>query len=444
MSSIRKRGKTYQIRVSCGYSFEKKQIVKSMTYRPKPHMTEKQILKELERRAILFEEECKTEYNENIKLCDFLEKWFSDYAEMQLKAKSIARYRALLPRINRYLGHIRINKLKPCHFVEFYNKLSQSGIREDFKFRAKADFEELMKKHGFNKKALAAKAGVSEFVITSCIKQKNISIRTAMKILAVIPDSLIKSEARACLNPKTVQQYHRFLSSVLNTAVEWQFISCNPCKKVKPPRAERREAKYLDDVQIFHLINALKKEPLKYKAMIMLFLCSGMRRGELCGLEWRDIDFKNNSVSISKSGLYLPTKGIYNDSLKNKYSERVIYLPSFMIKLLDEYYRQTNSVGTDKIFKGVNGLAIHPDSVTGWFGKFIKRNRLPKISIHSLRHTNASLLIASGADIKTVANRLGHSSATTTGNIYAHAIKSADLHISKKLNIFFAENIMDK
>lgn len=444
MSSIRKRGKTYQIRVSCGYNFEKKQIVKSMTYKPKSGMTERQILKELERRAILFEEECKTEYNENMKLCDFLAKWFSDYAEKQLKAKSIARYRALLPRINRYLGHIRINKLKPCHFVEFYNKLSQSGMREDFKFRAKSNFEELIKKHGFNKKALACAAGVSEFVINSCIRQKNISRRTAAKILNILPDSLIKSETKTYLNPKTVQQYHRFLSSVLNTAVEWQFISCNPCKKVKPPKAERREAKYLDDVQIVTLINALKKEPLKYKTMIMLFLCSGMRRGELCGLEWRDIDFKNNSVNISKSSLYLPNKGIYDDSLKNKYSERVIYLPHVVIKLLEEYSRQTSSGSEDKIFKGLNGLPIHPDSVTGWFSKFITRNNLPKISIHSLRHTNASLLIAGGADIKTVANRLGHSSAATTGNIYTHAIKSADLHISKKLNVFFTKNIMDK
>ena len=69
---------------------------------------------------------------------------------------------------------------------------------------------------------------------------------------------------------------------------------------------------------------------------------------------------------------------------------------------------------------------MHPDSVTGWFKKFVRRNNLPDISPHSLRHTNASLLIASGANIRTVANRLGHAQTSTTTDIYAHAIKTAD------------------
>ena len=83
-------------------------------------------------------------------------------------------------------------------------------------------------------------------------------------------------------------------------------------------------------------------------------------------------------------------------------------------------------VRSNKVFTQWNGKPIHPDTITGWFSRFIKKNNLPPIHLHSLRHTNATLLIASGADLRTVSKRLGHSNMTTTSNIYTHAIKSAD------------------
>src|SRR5699024_7626353 len=106
------------------------------------------------------------------------------------------------------------------------------------------------------------------------------------------------------LSAQTIRYYHMVLSSMLSTAVEWQLIPSNPCDRVKAPKIERKEAKYLDEVQAARLIKCLDNEPLQYKTMIMLFLYSGMRRGELCGLEWPDIDFDNHLVSITKSSLY--------------------------------------------------------------------------------------------------------------------------------------------
>ncbi|MGN0452086.1 MAG: tyrosine-type recombinase/integrase, partial [Acutalibacteraceae bacterium] len=79
-----------------------------------------------------------------------------------------------------------------------------------------------------------------------------------------------------------------------------------------------------------------------------------------------------------------------------------------------------------KVFTQWNGKPIYPGTVSKWFSAFIKKNNLPPIHLHSLRHTNATLLIASGADLRTVSKRLGHSNMTTTSNIYTHAIKSAD------------------
>ena len=124
-----------------------------------------------------------------------------------------------------------------------------------------------------------------------------------------------------------------------------------------------------------------------------------------------------------------------NDETKTETSKRVIKIPSAAMNLLKEHRLQQTKelfklgdtwVKSNKVFTQQNGKPIHPDTLTGWFAKFIKKNNLPPIHLHSLRHTNATLLIASGADLRTVSKRLGHSNMTTTSNIYTHAIQSAD------------------
>lgn len=88
---------------------------------------------------------------------------------------------------------------------------------------------------------------------------------------------------------------------------------------------------------------------------------------------------------------------------------------------------------SDRLFTSSDGSPIHPDTLTSWFSDFIKRHSLPKVTLHGLRHTNATLLIAAGTNIRTVSGRLGHSQASTTANIYAHAIQSADVKAAETL-----------
>lgn len=244
------------------------------------------------------------------------------------------------------------------------------------------------------------------------------------------------------LSGATVLYHHRVLSTILTTAVHWQIIQSNPCSRIKPPKAEHKEAKYLDEQQAAKLIECLESESLQFRAAITLLLFSGMRRGEMCGLEWPDMDFKNCLVDINKSSLYLAGRGIYEDDTKNASSRRVIKLPAHVFDLLTlhraEQAKQRLKLGdkwedSQKVFTQWNGKPIHPDTVTSWFHDFIKRNNLPEITLHSLRHTNATLMIASGTDIKTVSKRLGHANTSTTGNIYTHAIKTADEMAAEKL-----------
>ena len=104
--------------------------------------------------------------------------------------------------------------------------------------------------------------------------------------------------------------YHKLLSTILTTAVRWQVITSNPFERVAPPKSDRKEAVYLDEEQAADLLAALDKESMKHQVIVKLLLFTGMRRGELCGLEWKDIDFERAVITVRRSSLYLPGKHI--------------------------------------------------------------------------------------------------------------------------------------
>lgn len=442
MASVTKRNNTYTIRVSLGYDASGKQLQRFMTWKPKPGMTENQIKKELERQKVLFEEQCRNgQYmGGNMRFSEFADYWMREYAEKQLKAKTIFDYKLLLKRINAAIGHIRLDKLQPHHLMELYNNLQEKGIREDARYVIKQDVSPLLKKKKMTQKILVEKSGVSKNTVANFVHGINIREDSAHKIAAAlkVPAEKLftKIEKRGeVLAPKTISHYHKLISAILEKAVKWQILMYNPCRRVEAPKVPKKETKYLDDRQAMHLVECLRGEPLQYQAIIITLLYSGMRRGELCGLLWDDIDFKNCLIDINKSSLYLSDRGIYDDTPKTEGSKRVIKVPKYVIDILDRHRNEQlmqrlklgdKWVKSNKVFTQWNGKAIHPDTITGWFGEFLKRHDLPHISIHSLRHTNATLLIAGGTDLRTVSKRLGHADMTTTANIYTHAIQSAD------------------
>lgn len=441
MATVKKQGSGYKITVSCGYNINDKQLRKHMTWSPTPGMTEKQIEKELARQATLFEEKCKTGkvLDSSIKFSDFSELWMEDYAKQQLKAKTISRYSSLLVRINAAIGHIRLDKLQPHQLMGLYSNLSEAGSRNDTKYSSKSDFSQLLSHLNETKLSISEKARVSVSVITSLIQGKNISLNSAVKICTAlnksIPDIFLLVQSQKSLSAKTVMHHHRLISSILTTAVQWQVIFSNPCDRVKPPKLTPTVPKYLDEVEAARLLSLLESEDIQNRTIINVLLFTGFRRGELCGLEWGDIDFENNIIHIQRTSLYLPEKGIYDDSAKNATSLRSIRVPSVCIEILKQFKAWQNirilELGdvwhkSNRIFTAWDGRPIHPDSITGWFHNFVRKHNLPNINIHSLRHTNATLQIAGGVPLPTVANRLGHANASTTSKIYAHAIRSAD------------------
>ncbi len=239
----------------------------------------------------------------------------------------------------------------------------------------------------------------------------------------------------ATLSTKTVLEHHRLISTVLEQATKESLVPFNVAAKATLPKAERKEVNYFQPDQVAAIRDSLEGEPLKWKALVHLFLITGCRRGEILGLKWDKVDFDGCKLHICNNILYSADIGIYEDTPKTEKSRRFVAVPKETMDLLrkyrnwqtaerfklGEYYDNQNFVFTQG-----NGKPMHPDSVTDWLGKFSKRHGLPHINPHAFRHTMASMLYFNGADSVSISKRLGHAQVSTTANIYAHVIEEAD------------------
>ena len=446
MASIRRRGNTIQIRVSCGYDINGKQIERTKSWTPPEGLKGARLEKEITRQAVLVEDECRTGQflDSSVTLKDFTERWMRDYAETQLKEKSIKGYNDMLPRIVQALGHIPLNKLRPAHILNFYSNLSENGVRQDTKYVPTVDFKALLKKKKLSQQQLADKAGVSIKSIAACVKGDHVAKSTTDKISAALGDKkLFKAlNPNGKLSEATILKYHRLLSSILTAAVHWQVIPYNPCASVKPPRMRHKEAAVLDEQQSREILDALEDEPLRYRTLITLILYSGIRVAEASGLTWDDIDFENGFIDINKTLNYTPRKGVYEDTPKSESSARVISIPPNIVELLKQYKEEQERAkellgdrwgNSTRVFVSETGYALHPNTPGKWYRKFVKKHGLAPSHIHTLRHTMTTLLLANGVDCVTVSKRLGHASPATTKEFYAHANRLADIRAAKKM-----------
>ena len=455
MPTIQKRNNSYLISVSCGYDLTGKQIRRTMTYKPDSGMTQKQIEKEVQRQAVLFEEQCAKGQvlDGNIKLADFIELYFDNYANPTLKKKTVLGYRDHVPVVNQALGHLRIDRIQPHHLNELYKQLSEVGSRRQDVYRPLVNFRDIIKENKLSIAQTARECEVKENTLRGAVDGKPVYLPTAKALcqrFGLNIGKAFKKENRSKpLSAETVKHYHRFLSSVFSAAVKWEMILSNPCSRATLPKAPKSKPRYLDEEQAARLLELLEQENMQYKTIIKLFMYLGLRREELCGLEWKDIDFDTSVIRIERASVYIPKEGVLTDTTKTNSSQRFIKAPTAAMQMLRDYKLWQNErrdrVGDrwtehDKLFTNDFGAPIHPDTITRWFRQFVQHNQLPDISIHSLRHTNATLLINSGIPITTISARLGHANPSTTTKIYTHAIQSADAAAADALdNIFIKE-----
>lgn len=451
MATIKKRGRGYLFRVYAGYDSNGKQIEKTKTWTPPSDWSEKRAEKEALHQAALFEEQVRTGAiaGGKVKFADFAGRWFTEYAESRLRSRTVARYRELITRVNSELGHIPLDKIRPTHLLEFYRHLECTEPK-NATYQCICDLRGRLHLIGVTQTEFSKRYHVSLTTLARACRREPISRRSAEKISAGL-HSPMGAVFESC-NPEkaisstTVQHYHSLVSSILTAAVNWQYIPYNPCSRIAPPKAASPDVAYLDDGQSKHLMELLQSEPGIYRRAISLLLLTGLRRGELLGLEWKDIDFENRTLTISRTSQYLPERGVYTDEPKNKSSRRLVLISAQVVLVLREQQRwqllRAEQLGTawdscDRVVTSEDGTPMHPDRLTRWFAKFIQQTDLPPVHIHSLRHTYATLCIAQGVPITAVAAQLGHANVATTATIYAHAIKSAQIAAADKIGGLF-------
>ena len=237
------------------------------------------------------------------------------------------------------------------------------------------------------------------------------------------------------LSEYTILHYYTLNNTILNQCVKWDLIEKNYNSKAQRPKPIKKEAKFYDEEEIKKLLSCLENEPLKYQVVIRLALDSGCRRGELTGLNWSDVDFKNSTITINKTTQVINNRTIEKDKPKNNSSIRTIKIADPTIELLkaykEEQQKQKTLLGSEwqnsnKILINNFGGLMHPDTPSHIFTKIQKKYKLKHLNFHGLRHTSASMYIDTKSQTNLVAKRLGHASEITTANIYSHLFKNAE------------------
>lgn len=245
---------------------------------------------------------------------------------------------------------------------------------------------------------------------------------TAANISALLLDMQAQGKAHAtCIKVYTV------LKSLFKMAYLSDIVQKNPMDKVERPKQRKDEVRGIEAEaytieEVKHILSCLEKEPLKWQALIRLLVDTGIRRGECCGLQWKDVDFKGNTITVAGNLCYTPQKGVYLDTPKNG-KTRIIDVDADVIALLQQLRQQQASHALSAfIFTQDNSPEpMHPQSPTRYLKKFAARYGIDDLHPHKLRHSFASIAITNGADIASVSEKLGHSDKAVTLRMYTHA-----------------------
>lgn len=411
MAHIEKRGNSYRISVYLGRDKNNKRIYKRTTYTPKETAPTK-IEREVNAFAYDFEERAKKGIlfdGDNLTFDEFVAKWDDNFAQQNLSPSVYQNYKSLIRLyFSDTIGFLKISKITPLHLQNIYNDMYADG------------------------KAIG-----------------------------------------------TIQKVHRIASSLFSHALKWGLVERNICQHVDLPRSNTKKEIHCFSIDQANLFLDILEKPLEskysphqrtigttvydvneytesrpislqFQILFEIALFGGLRRGEIVSLTWNDIDFNNNSITVSKSTAKIKG-GQYIKSPKTAAGYRTIILPNRVFAKLNKWHFEQlqESLRLGNLWEGYRGKdfdnnfifiqetgkQMHIDSPTKKFKKILttynssvkkEEDKLPMIRFHDLRHTSASLLISQNVDIRTVANRLGHSKTSVTLDIYSHALQELD------------------
>lgn len=436
MASIRridgKEGISYKITVSMGRDARDRQIRKYKTWKPDKPMTEKQMEKAVQKVAFEFERELSLGFQADNR------QTFAEYAEYVYSLREqkgdakqtlygVKRY---TERANEHIGHMKLTDIRPQHLTKLYQILAEPGANRLPERAALVRPLQIREQRKF-----ARDTGINRRIISNLCTGNRITVsaETARRIEQEVGHGYFEYlDNNTGLSPGTIRRVHSAISTVFAQAEREMIVTYNPAKRAILPKYNHKEVRSLQPEQVQTVISALEREPIRTRTIITLFLVTGCRRGEIVALKWSNVDMNAGQIKIDSSMAYISGQ-LYDGQTKTK-NIRYITLTEETVQLLRKYrlwqIEQRLMLGdqwepSDYVFTKQFGGALNPNLINSLIARFCKRHGIEHINPHQFRHTAASIMIASGVDVLTVSQMLGHNSPTMTLNVYGHAIDQA-------------------
>jgi integrase len=314
-----------------------------------------------------------------ITMTGFLDRFDRDWAATHVSAHSRERYRFALDHVRRHLGERLLQKLRPADLAAFYATLAREGLA-----------------------------------------------------------------------PRTIRLIHTVLHRALGQAKIWGVIRDNPADLAKPPKMPDQETPMLQPAEAAALLERLRGKP--FYLLVSLAIGTGMRRSEMLALRWGDVDLDARRLTIEQALEETRAYGVRVKGPKTRHGRRTISLPGHLVAELRQHWREQQeqrlAAGLGKapenapVFAAADGGHLSPNALSKAWPRIMAAIGMPGVTLHSLRHTHASMLIASGMDILTISRRLGHSSPTITLGVYGHLIHGTDDRAAQIMEAAFGSKMV--
>ncbi len=471
MATIRKRerksGVIYDIQVKVRDIGGEKTVVKTTTWVPEPKMTPKQ----QERAVAVFAEQFEAEVkrmvlqavtpvdNQNITFREFSQQWL-EKVKRDFSVNYYVKCRNALEDAYPFIGGYKVKDLNPSIIQRYYDNLDKR-MKVMQIITPRKTFKKTLESYGFTYKRLRYDLKVQCCTLCNAYDGKNVRKKWADDLCekTKIPfDKLfIMKETEEPYAYASIDKYKRVIRAVLSKAKKARLIADNYASAdyidfpTKPPR----EIHCMDDEEAKIFFNTLMElDDIRMKTALLIFILTGFRRGEVAGLQWKDINFEDETITVSRSITTVESFGNVIKEPKTENSKRRITIAKTLVEALKEYKvwwnKQVNMLGdiipdgTDWLFLQGNGTYLNPHTYLMWLNKVLEKAGLKHYTLHSLRHTNITMQIAAGVPMVTVSARAGHARTSTTTDIYAHFIRSSDQFAAQTIDSLFAGNKDDE
>jgi integrase len=242
--------------------------------------------------------------------------------------------------------------------------------------------------------------------------------------------ALYASMRRRGLAPRSVLAVHRILKEALSHGVMWGDLARNPADTVTPPKVEKRTISPWEVETFYKFFDCA--EDSQFRDVYHVAVLTGLRRAELCGLRWTEVDLDKGELRVFRTLQRITGMGLVEGEPKSERSRRTFALSQLAgdvlrqvrVKQMERQLALGESwQGDGHVFTGANGRPIDGDRLTRDFGRIVQRSGLKKLTLHGLRHTFVALLIAGGVHPRTIADMVGHSSSSFTLDVYGHLMR---------------------